>query len=470
MASKPKSPSKSSAVPTPPAGASGAGLRPVVLNLIRLFGFTAMGISAYLAYVSMTGERIVGCGPDSGCEQVLKSKWAYWLNVPVSVFALMTYSMLIGATFRLGLKREAKVHRTTWAWLIGIATLILGAAIWFVSLQGLVVKAFCPFCMAAHACGAIAALLVVVNAPVRSPSAKPWELDRLIFLAPRTVRRVVVLALFALTTLIFGQVKFEPKTMFVMPAPGVTNSPKAVLASNAVAPVAVAVATNAPASAVPTSNETRSATTPVSPVAASLGRALEIYGGKFQLDSLALPTMGAPTNQHLIVSLFDYTCHHCRIMHPVLAEAQQRFSNQLAIISLPMPLDPDCNVTMSRPHPSHTNACAYARLSLGVWRADRAQHAAFDHWLMEGEKPPPIEFAIQKAAEMVTPEKLTKAMSDGWVEAQLKTNVAIYEVAYRAGRGQMPQLVVGQSVALGTYALPELLKLLDDSLGLKAAQ
>ena len=71
--------------------------------------------------------------------------------------------------------------------------------------------------------------------------------------------------------------------------------------------------------------------------------------------------------------------------------------------------------------------------------------------------------------EMVGATKLAEATKDGWVLNQLKTDVAIYEVAYRSGRGQMPQLVVGQSVALGTYAKPELLQLLSDNLGLKAA-
>ena len=47
------------------------------LTVIRLLSFAAMAISAYLAYVSMTGDRVVGCGPESGCDQVLNSRWAY---------------------------------------------------------------------------------------------------------------------------------------------------------------------------------------------------------------------------------------------------------------------------------------------------------------------------------------------------------------------------------------------------------
>ena len=192
-----------------------------------------------------------------------------------------------------------------------------------------------------------------------------------------------------------------------------------------------------------------------------------VYSNRFQLDTFEAPILGAPTNQHVIVSLFDYTCHHCRAMHPLLHEAQAMFSNQLAIISLPMPLDPDCNPTMQKPHPSHTNACAYAKLGLAVWRADRTKHHEFDNWLMEGAKPPPLVDAQLKAAQIVGAEAFTRALQDPWVENQLRVNVAMYELSYRAQRGQMPQLIVGPNVALGTYTKPELIKLLTDNLALQ---
>ena len=58
MASKPKQ----SKTETP---RSDAPVRTGALVAIRLFTFAAMAISAYLAYISMTGDRVVGCGPDS---------------------------------------------------------------------------------------------------------------------------------------------------------------------------------------------------------------------------------------------------------------------------------------------------------------------------------------------------------------------------------------------------------------------
>src|SRR2546425_6786702 len=116
-----------------------------------------------------------------------------------------------------------------------------------------------------------------------------------------------------------------------------------------------------------------------------------------------------------------------------------------------MPLDPGCNPTVLRSHPMHTNACAYARLGLTVWRADRLKHAAFDEWLMAGEKPPPLPDATEKARQLVGAAAFDNADRDPWVERQLKFDVGLYELAYRAGQGSMPQMVVGSNVAVGTY-------------------
>ena len=197
-------------------------------------------------------------------------------------------------------------------------------------------------------------------------------------------------------------------------------------------------------------------------------RMFPVYDGRVTLNLAETPVIGAPTNQYVAVSLFDYTCHHCRLMHPLLAEAQRTWSNHLAIVSLPMPLDPGCNPTVLRAHPLHINACEYARLGLTVWRAARAKHREFDDWLFSGDKPPPLPVAQAYAAQLVGTNAFVQARQDPWIEQQLKLDVAIYELAYRAGQGQMPQLILGRSVALGTYSREDLMKLLVEHLGLKA--
>jgi len=450
MSSKSSKPS-----PNQKDGQSRAGL----ILAVRFFAFVAMAASGYLAWISLSGSAAIGCGPDSPCDKVLQSRWSYWFNIPVSVFAVMAYLLMLGASFRLSPKNDAKAQRNAWACMIAAAVMVLGGATWFTGLMYFSIKAFCPYCLVSHGCGAVASILTLFSAPLRHPSAKPWELENLVFVAPRTFRKVAVLALLAVAAFIAGQVVYERPTMVVEKLDLSTNTTGSLTPISAVAQSTIT--TNVPLSPV-------TPTTPVVP--AALQRPYPIYGGRFQIDIHEAPVIGSPTNEHVVVSLFDYTCHHCRTMHSLLLQTQQMFSNSLVIVSLPMPLDPNCNPTMQRHSPSHTNACEYARLGLAVWRADRTKHHEFDDWLMTGEKPPALADALQKAAQLVGAAALENAQADPWVEQQLQINVGIYEVAYRAQRGSMPQLIVGPSVALGIYSKPELVKMLTDTLGLIPAQ
>jgi len=425
-------------------------VHPGVFRAIRLFTLVAMAISAYLAWISYAGGKPVGCGPESGCDKVLQSRWAYWFEAPVSLFALAVYALILGASFRLRQRTAPDVQRKAWAWLVTCALVVAGAALWFTGLQVFSLKSVCPYCMVAHASGFMAALLLLVSAPFRSAPAKPWELEKQVYVTPRTLRKVALLAAVALAGLVGGQLAQTHRTFVVAPIPGGTNTPPRAQS---------AASTNTP----PPVSEAR----PVPPQQPGLAkRMFPIHGGRFQLDLFDIPVMAAPTNAQVAVSLFDYTCHHCRSMHPLLVEAQRQFSNSLVIVSLPMPLDPTCNWTVTRHYLPHTNACEYAKVGLAVWRADRAKHQEFDQWLMAGEKPPTLPETKGHAAQLVGAEAFDRAMRDPWVEEQLKIDVAIYEVAYRAGQGSMPQLIIGQNVAVGSYLQSDLMKLLADNLGL----
>jgi uncharacterized membrane protein len=64
------------------------------IHMIRALLGSAMIITAYLAIVTLTnGGGAPGCGPDSGCDQVLTSPWAYWLGIPVSLPGLALYGV-----------------------------------------------------------------------------------------------------------------------------------------------------------------------------------------------------------------------------------------------------------------------------------------------------------------------------------------------------------------------------------------
>src|SRR4029079_8972396 len=53
------------------------------------------------------------------------------------------------------------------------------------------------------------------------------------------------------------------------------------------------------------------------PVPGPGSKAFQIYQGRFAFDLNEVPLIGSPTARGAIVSLFDYTCHHCRVTHPI---------------------------------------------------------------------------------------------------------------------------------------------------------
>ena len=376
-------------------------------------------VAAYLGWASLSGGLAIGCGPESGCDKVLQSRFAYWLGIPVSLLAIPVYIATGVCAFRL---RKSPDCRMGWTIATAGSLLVIGAAIWFAGLQVLAVRAFCRFCMAAHLSGAAgAALLLWTRTRAKDNVRISWA----------TASAVVIVAL---GTLVAGQYLHQPKTFAVSNIAGAQGG------------------TPKPTAGVPQ---------------ATPQRILSIYGGQFQLNAAELPVVGSPAAPHLIVSLFDYTCHHCRTMHAVLLQVQRNFSNALGIISLPMPLDPACNAIVKQTHPDHVNACAYARLSLAVWRARPSAHATFDHWLFAPERPPAVEEAHRYASELVGVVALQTAMSDPWVNEQIQRDIAVYDAAYRAGQGSMPQLIIGNKVAVGTMPLENIYQLLDDELNLK---
>ena len=72
-----------------------------------------------------------------------------------------------------------------------------------------------------------------------------------------------------------------------------------------------------------------------------------------------------------------------------------------------------------------------------------------------------------RALSLVGSNAFGAAVKDPWVSRQLQFDIGIYEVAYRSGHGQMPQLIVGHTVSEGTRSREDVLKMLADHLGLK---
>jgi len=106
---------------------------------------TALSISLYLAWQSTAGNVIPGCGPQSGCNQILSSRWSIVGGVPVSLLGAGTYAVLLLSVL-LGAPRALWRHRLE----RGMAFLVVAGALWFTVVQAVILRAFCPWCCSVH--------------------------------------------------------------------------------------------------------------------------------------------------------------------------------------------------------------------------------------------------------------------------------------------------------------------------------
>lgn len=410
----------------------------VILGLLLI----AFGVAGYLGWSGYQSGSVVGCGPDSGCSDVLSSRWSSWFGVPVSLFALPLYAVLFVAAWRFSTVPTGQRSATLGFLALVSGLMIAFAAVWFTALQGLVIGDFCPWCLTAHAAGFWASLLIVPSIWSLRPGTA-WS--GLVSLKARKL--AVIASCIGFGLLAGGQMIYEPDTYSVVtmlddPEVGVTEAVGDV---------------------EPTPEKPRS-------------ELLSLHGGRFKLKASQYPLNGRVDAGNYVVSLFDYTCHHCRDTHPHLNSLVSSFPDDLAVLSLPTPLNSDCNPLMKRlgrkTPEAHRDACHYASLSLAVFRLKPELWRGFDHWLFTGTKPPPVAAAVARATELVGDvEQLKLIMQDKWIGDQVQLAVDIYTANSQAkGQGQMPQLVVGKSIITGAVNdSAKLFTIVEEQFGLRRA-
>ncbi|MCI0333236.1 MAG: thioredoxin domain-containing protein [Planctomycetes bacterium] len=120
---------------------------------LGVLSWLAFGVAADLAWESITGSSIAGCGVGSpeGCDAVLNSAWSKWLGMPVAVLGLACYASLAALSVMLWIRSAASRWIDT-AFLL-MATLAAGASVWFVVLQLFAIGDFCPRCLTTDICG-----------------------------------------------------------------------------------------------------------------------------------------------------------------------------------------------------------------------------------------------------------------------------------------------------------------------------
>ena len=119
----------------------------LALTICALLGILDAG---YITYTKLAGI-LPTCRPPFACQTVLESKWSSVGSIPLSAFGVVFYStMLILAIIafmdleRLGVgKLKVKVHNL----LAILGTFGLFFSLWLVFIMGVLIKAWCLFCL-----------------------------------------------------------------------------------------------------------------------------------------------------------------------------------------------------------------------------------------------------------------------------------------------------------------------------------
>ena len=167
-------------------------------------------------------------------------------------------------------------------------------------------------------------------------------------------------------------------------------------------------------------------------------RLVDVLGGLAQLDARHWPLIGDLESEYILVELFDYTCPHCRKMNDQIRLARQRYGNRLAVVTLPVPLNQECNDAIANTKARHRDACELARLAIAVWRVDPQAFQSYHEWLFQPAHGRTAAEARSYAAQLVGSSELNEELAKPIVNQFIAKHVELYK---RSGKGTVPKLM-----------------------------
>lgn len=348
---------------------------------------------------------VAGCsaGTELDCEDVLGSHWSKWLGLPVSLLGVVAYSGILVLCW------PAAFRSSGWAvtGLVSMSLLALGAALWFTALQVVNLESYCFYCLTVHGCSVVVFVLTLLLA--RDESVTAAAVRPTLGVAQSNAGPAIALpgrdasgpnwlaatgtAVLGIAALVVGQVFAEDKSI------GMEELD--------FAPLATAETSDASESETPEA-EREDGDSPefladdFKPVLQeSKSRKIRFAGLAEAIDVKAMPIIGSPDAEHVFVEFVDYTCKHCRLLHPHVMAATEKYGDDLAVVVHHVPLNRKCNPHIKGSHPSKTYACDYAQLAIKVWLVAPEKFPEYHDWLMSSRKSPSVFEARKRALSLV---------------------------------------------------------------------
>jgi uncharacterized membrane protein len=389
-------------------------------SLARFCFLSAAVLAAWLGHLSLTRQAVPGCGMGSGCDSVLSSPWAWAGPVPVAWLGALVYVLAFAALCLPA--RFAWVRPTTLLLFGGCAA----AALFFVAVQALVIRQWCPWCCGLHALALTGAAFGLAGRRP-SPGDGPAAIrPRAAFAGPRPVRLVATGALATVAVLTAG--------LSLLPGQPVAESFLVVGADEDAAPLArLESGSGAEEGAEPGA----SSAGPPAP------DTLSLLDGKFSFPLAALPRIGPPDAEHLVVAITDPTCRHCRRAEEQLASALALYpEGSLAVVFLPAARD-----TLLGP--------ALQQILLTLWREKPEAWALLHADLAAGRQEVTLEAVHARAAEALGgAEALDRTLrthqaANGEL-IRLATELAAANAEANEHDFVVPQILAGTATAFGS--------------------
>jgi hypothetical protein len=258
--------------------------------------------------------------------------------------------------------------------------MISGAACWFILVQALILRKYCPWCMAAHFIALLMLLLAITHHRRRCGTALVWAAAAFLGIGLCQV---------------FGP---RPATHRI---------------DGESTPAAASCITDAGK------------------------RTVAFDGGRLSFDVTAMPRLGPANAEHVMVEYFDYQCAACRVMAGHIDALIARHHGRIAVLLMPVPLDARCNHALGK-HTPHPGSCGIARTALAVWRTRPDAFAVFHKSLVAA---PSEASARSLALSLMTEDALAAAFTGPWPGEVLRANIAAWRDLSKS-TDKLPKLLI----------------------------
>lgn len=375
-----------------------------VILLLALAGF-AINLLLLVRRLTDFSLEIAGCGGGSSCEEILTSRWSQIFGIPVTVFGLVLYLVLMFSLTPRGQRLLAPV--------LGA---VAGGAAWFIFAQAVLLGKFCPWCMTAHAVGA-AVVLVGACRLGKSEGLRA------------ALQQIAV----------WGASAFLMVGLVQLYGP------------------------------LPTTHRIDAMVTPAVPETSGIhargdGRKVSFADGSRTYNVSALPHLGAADAKHVLIEYFDYQCPACRTMRGYLAALIEKHPQDVCVVVLPVPLDGECNRSLGPLEAGHPGSCGDAKLALAVWKTNPSMFAEFHENAMQAASVGDVRHLAEK---IIPPEKMDAALADPWIGELIQADIADW-VSFSEKTKHLPKLLItGKRILHGLPSgQADFIRVMEQELGL----